>query len=180
MPQLNVETRFRWQLPLKGGETVAVRPIRPEDEPALLAFHTTLGERTVRLRYFSVLKLDTRIDHSRLARICLSDMHIDCVLVAERSDGSIIAVARLSRIEGTCDAEFAVVVSDAYQGKGLGTQLVGCLLEVAKMEKLRRVVAEILNENREMQHICRKLGFRLSAIELGDSTMSAVYAVPEA
>lgn len=177
-------TQYIWPGQLKSGLSVLIRPIRPEDEPLLVAFHGTLGERTVRMRYFSPLQLNTRIAHERLTRVCFNDYDRELALVAELrgADGkrSIVGIGRLSRVPGHNEAEFAAVVSDGYQGQGLGTQLVSHLLEIAKQEKLDRVVADILNENREMQHICRRLGFKLSSVEVGDSTLSAVYTVPVA
>jgi acetyltransferase len=175
-------TQYIWPGKLKSGASITIRPIRPEDEPLLVAFHETLSERTVRMRYFSPLQLNTRIAHERLTRVCFNDYDREMALVAELLDGvgkpHIIGIGRLSRVPGHNEAEFAALVSDLYQSQGLGTQLVSHLLEIAKQEKMDRVLADILNENREMQHICKRLGFKLSALEAGDSTLSAVYMVP--
>ncbi len=175
-------TQYIWHTALKEGAPFTIRPIRPEDEPLIVAFHGTLSERTVRMRYFSPLKLGTRISHERLTRVCFNDYDRELALVAELRDESgrrsIIGVGRLSRVPGQNEAEFAALVSDAFQGKGVGTKLVSKLLEIARTEKIGKVVADILNENREMQHICKRLGFTLSAVEAGDSTLSAVYVVP--
>jgi acetyltransferase len=54
-----------------------------------------------------------------------------------------------------------VLVSDRFQGRGLGTELVRRLIEVSRAEKIRRVIADILTDNRAMQRICQRLGFRL-------------------
>lgn len=177
MPALKFDPAGSWDAVLRDGEPIRVRAITPADEPLLVAFHQSLGERTVRMRYFSAFKLDTRISHERLARICMSDSHTDIVQVAQNAGGAIVAIARLSRIEGTNAAEFAILVRDAYQGKGIGTKMVARLLEIARAERIDKVVAEILNENREMQHICRRLGFTLSALDPCDSTLTAEYVV---
>jgi acetyltransferase len=58
---------------MKDGQTVTIRPIRPEDEPVMTDFHTKLSERTVYLRYFQPLKLSQRTAHERLTRICFND-----------------------------------------------------------------------------------------------------------
>ena len=70
-----------------------------------------------------------------------------------------MAHERLTRI---CvnEAEFAIVIGDLYQ-KGLGTELLARLLDVACEENLSRIVAEILPENLAMQSTCQKLGFDL-------------------
>jgi len=139
---------------------VLIRPIRPEDEPQMIQFHATLSERSVYLRYFHMMPLDTRIAHERLTRICFIDYDREMAIVAER-DRELVAVGRLTREHWSNEAEFAVLISDKFQGRGLGTELVKRLLEIARAEELDRVTAEILGENRQMIEICRQLGFRL-------------------
>ena len=139
---------------------VLIRPIRPEDEPMLARFHATLSERSVYLRYFHMIPLDTRIAHERLTRICFIDYDREIVLVAER-EGDILAVGRLTKAHHANEAEFALLTSDRFQGQGLGTELLKRLLEIARIEGLDRVTADILGENRQMIEICRLLGFRL-------------------
>jgi acetyltransferase len=159
-PTQYVET---WKL--KGGTAVTIRPIRPEDEPAMVGFHEGLSERSVYLRYFSPLKLQQRVAHSRLLRICFNDYDREIALVAEHSLGKgryeILGVARMSRLHASASAEFAVVVTDKNQNKGLGSELTKRLIHVAKSENVKHLVAYTLLENKEMQHMCRKLGFEV-------------------
>jgi acetyltransferase len=163
---------------MKNGEEILVRPIRPEDEPLLIKLHQVLSERTVYLRYFQPLRLSQRTAHDRLTRICYIDYDREMALVVEhkkKDDGTpeIIAIGRLSRLHGKDEAEMAVLVDDRFQHQGLGTELYRRLVEVARDEHLGSVVSTILSENREMQTICRKLGFQLeSSIE--DGTVQAV------
>jgi len=151
---------------LKGGTAVTIRPIRPEDEPAMVVFHEGLSERSVYLRYFSALKLQQRVAHSRLLRICFNDYDREVALVAERSLGKgkyeILGVGRMSRLHGSNDAEFAVLVTDKWQNKGLGTELTRQLIDIAKHEKLNRLLAYTLAENHDMQNMCKKLGFQVA------------------
>ena len=72
----------------------------------------------------------------------------------------IIAVARLNKVHGVNQAEVAVIVSDAYQGQGLGTQLLRSLLEIARREGLDRLVAAVLPQNRAMLQVFERLGFQ--------------------
>lgn len=153
------------------GTEIVIRPIRPEDEPEMIAFHGSLSERTVYQRYFSAVKLETRTDHDRLSRICFADYDRQMVLVAERA-GAIIGVARLVRIANSGCGEFAIVVADAYQRKGLGRLLTASLLDFARREKVIKVIADILPGNREMQDFCRLMGFSLRANAL-DNTVRA-------
>jgi acetyltransferase len=160
---------------LKEGTDAVLRPIRPEDEPELVRFHEKLSERTVYLRYLHHLKLDQRVAHQRLARISFIDYDREVVLVAEVPEAggrAIVGVGRLNRERDREEAEFALLLSDAYQGRGLGSALLGHLLKVGREEGLRTVTAEIAPENVAMQAVCRKLGFRLEA-EPGDATVRA-------
>jgi acetyltransferase len=149
------------------GAQVRVRPIRPEDEPLMVQFHASLSEQSVYMRYFHMMKLDQRTAHERLTRICFIDYDREMALVAERTDPKtgeceIMGVSRLSRHGAVAgEAEFSVLVSDRFQRRGLGTLLVGRLLEVGRAEGLRRIIAEILLDNHPMQRITERLGFRL-------------------
>ena len=151
---------------MKDGSGVVLRPIRPEDEPLMVKFHETLSEDSVRLRYFHPMKLDQRTTHERLTRVCFNDYDREMALVAERADpatatSEILGVARLSKVPGTSEAEFAVLVGDRWQNCGLGTQMLSMLIQVAKDEHLASLNADILPENTEMQRVCRKLGFKV-------------------
>jgi acetyltransferase len=166
---------------MKNGEEVLYRPIRPEDEPLLIKLHQALSERTVYLRYFQPLKLSQRTAHERLTRICFIDYDREMALVVEhtKADGSpeIIGIGRLSKLRGRNEAEMAVLIDDRFQYQGLGTELYRRLVEIARDEHVSKVVSTILSENREMQAICRKLGFQLHA-DLEDGTIQAVLNRP--
>lgn len=158
-----VQYAYPWQI---GDDTVNIRPIRPEDEPLIVQFHQTLSEESVYFRYFHLMKLSQRIAHERLTRICFIDYHREMALVAENinketGNNEIIAVGRLSKLHGVNVGEFAMLVSDNFQRQGLGTELLRRLLQVAKDEKLAKVKAEILPDNRAMQRVCEKVGFHL-------------------
>jgi len=151
---------------MKDGTEVTIRPIRPEDEPLMVRFHQTLSERSVYMRYFQVTQLSTRVAHERLVRICFIDYDREMALVAERNaveaaGREILGVGRLSKLHGRNDAEFAVLVSDLYQRRGLGAELMRRLIHIARDEKLERLTGNILPENREMQEMARKAGFQL-------------------
>jgi acetyltransferase len=158
------EYTHRWNL--VDGTPVTIRPIRPEDEPLMITFHKSLSEKTVHLRYFGFLGGDALIAHERLVRICFSDYDREIALVVETNQAAgderlIVAVARLIKAYGANEAEVAIVVSDDWQGKGLGTKLLSDLTAIGRAEGLDRIVGYILPENYAMQRICRKLGFTL-------------------
>ncbi|MDX2100588.1 MAG: bifunctional acetate--CoA ligase family protein/GNAT family N-acetyltransferase [Leptolyngbyaceae cyanobacterium bins.59] len=149
---------------LKDGRQVNLRPIRPEDEPLMVKFHQTLSMESVYLRYAHLVKLSQRIAHERLTRICFLDYDRQLALVADYKDPEtgeheILAVGRLEKLHGTNEAEFAMIVGDKWQCRGLGTELLRRLIQFAKDEKLDRVTADILSDNSAMQHVCKKLNF---------------------
>jgi len=159
-------TQYIKRMKLSDGTPVTLRPIRPEDEPAMGRFHATLSEQSVYYRYFSLLKLPQRIAHDRLTRICFNDYDREIALVVEYHDSTakrhdILGVGRLSKVRGAKDAEFALLVGDPWQHRGMGTALLGALVEVGRNEKLDRIIGYILSENRAMQRVCQKVGFEL-------------------
>ena len=157
--------QYMWDDEMQDGTPVLVRPIRPEDEPLMVKFHESLSKESIYMRYFHMMNLDRRTAHERLTRICFIDYDREMALVAEREnpetgEREILGVARLSSPGGVrSEAEFSILISDDFQQKGLGTLLLGRLLEVGREEGLQRITAEILFENRPMQHLSKKLGF---------------------
>jgi acetyltransferase len=151
---------------LKNGKHLTIRPILHQDEPLMIKFHETLSEQSVYLRYFQALKLSQRVTHERLMRRCFIDYNREMALVAEgkneQGEKEIFGVARLIKLHGRPDAEFAVLVSDQFQKQGLGAELMKRILDVARDEKVARVVADLLLENVGMQHLCEKFGFKLT------------------
>ncbi|MGB3632934.1 MAG: bifunctional acetate--CoA ligase family protein/GNAT family N-acetyltransferase [Rubrobacteraceae bacterium] len=160
-------TQYMWGEEIQDGTPVLVRPIRPEDEPLMVDFHESLSEESIYMRYFHMMNLDRRTAHERLTRICFIDYNREMALVAEREnpetgEREILGVARLSSPGGArSEAEFSVLISDAFQRQGLGTVLLERLLQVGREEGLRRITADILIDNRPMQHLSKKLGFEL-------------------
>jgi acetyltransferase len=75
-----------------------------------------------------------------------------------------MAVGRMAKISGTEDAQFAILVADAFQRRGLGAELVRRLLAVAQQEKIQHLRAEFLVENAATRRMCENLGFRLEKV----------------
>jgi acetyltransferase len=158
------------------GLDLAIRPIRPEDEPLVAVFHSHLSERTVVQRYFQPLQLNQRTAHERLTRICFIDYDREMALVAEdKAKNEIIGVVRVSRVHGTCSAEMALVVRDEFHHQGIGVELLRRAIAVAKAEKLGKMIATILVDNKEMQALCQKVGFEFKP--LGEKYVRAELAL---
>lgn len=149
---------------LEDGTPVTIRPIRPEDEPLMVNFHKSISEESVRFRYLSHVAIEERITHDRLAQMCFIDYDRAMALVVDKpaSDGEerqILGVGRMTRRVDTKDAEFAIVVSDAYQRLGIGSELLQRLVTIARAEGLQRLVAELLPDNHAMIKLTKELGF---------------------
>ena len=148
---------------MKDGSPVLIRPIRAEDEHLMYDFHASLSERTVAMRYLSAFGLDERVTHERLARMTHNDYDREIALVAEgEQDGrkSILGVARLSKLHGTEDeARFTMLVSDAFQGRGLGREMLQRILQVGRDEKIKQIIALMSPDNEVMQKLFREMGF---------------------
>jgi acetyltransferase len=156
---------------LREGAPVTIRPIRPDDEPLMIEFHRTLSEQSVHLRYFGALQLEHRIAHERLRRICFLDADREIALVVDhrrRDRHEILGVGRLSKLHGSDEAEFAIVVGDEWQGQGLGTRLLELLVQIGRAERIPRITGHILTENIVMQRVARKAGFHMQLTAAGD------------
>jgi acetyltransferase len=151
---------------LKDGTPLRIRPIRPEDEPLMVKFHGTLSEETVHLRYFGVSKLEKRVAHERLTRICFNDYDREIALVAirqnpETKEDEIIATGRLIKSYSGNEAQYAILISDQFQGQGLGTRLLSLLVDIGWQEGVSRIIGHILPENLAMRNVSRKVGFQI-------------------
>jgi GNAT superfamily N-acetyltransferase len=145
---------------LRDGETVTIRPIRPDDVSRLQAFHTRLSPDTIYLRYLGQHRVLTDAEARRLTGV---DYQARMALVATREhagDDSVLGVARYDVIETEPPyrAEAAIVVEDQYQGKGLGVLLVGHLVAYARTHGVHAFVAEISAENARMMDFIRRSG----------------------
>lgn len=144
------------------GTPTTIRPLRPEDEPLLIAFHETLSDRTVYQRFLQPLSFQQRVEHTRLSRICFIDYEREIALAAvDDSTGRMMGVSRLIKIPGSQAGEFNVIVSDAYQGRGVGSELVRRLIPIARDEKLNYLVSvPFLADNQMMMRLAQRLNMR--------------------
>ena len=144
---------------LKDGTEVTLRPIKPEDEPIELEFIRGLSTETSRFRFFQIIK---DLPHEALVRFCNIDYDREMAIIAETREGDRnleIGVSRLILEANKKRGEFAVVVADKYQGKGLGVKLVDMLIEFAKEKGIETIYGTVMAENLKMIRLCEKLGF---------------------
>jgi acetyltransferase len=145
------------------GLSIFVRPIRPEDAPLLINLFDTLSPTSIYYRFFGHLRA---LPHSMLVRFTQVDYDREIDLVAfdqgDKGEDRIIGVARLITDPDGKRAEFAILVGDPWQGKGVGARLLEISLGIAKNRGIETVWGTVLQENQGMLALGRKLGFKIS------------------
>ncbi|MGK7866107.1 bifunctional acetate--CoA ligase family protein/GNAT family N-acetyltransferase [Falsiroseomonas sp. E2-1-a20] len=147
-----------WQA--KSGETLTVRPIRPEDAEAHAEMFRRLAPEDVRWRFFSQLRELPAVQVARMTQIDY-DREMAFVAARRRADGTeeLLGVSRLIREADGTTGEFAVVVDRAMKGQGLGRHLMQRLFDWAGATGIKTIVGQILADNAPMLAFIRALGF---------------------
>jgi acetyltransferase len=160
----------------KTGIDIFVRPIRPEDAPLLVELFESLSPKSVYRRFFTPMK---RLPHSMLARFTQIDYDRHIALVAlsvSKSKESMLGVARVILERNQKEAEFSVIVSDPWQGKGIGAALLQRCLSIAKERGIEKVMGTVLAENTQMLALGKKLGFKINrVVGMGEYELSLVF-----
>jgi acetyltransferase len=144
----------------RSGTAFRLRPIRPEDEPGLVAMLERCDPEDVRLRFFAPVKT---FGHAFAARLTQIDYSREMAFVGFESDGGpdeILGVARLIADPDEETAEFGIMVRSDQKGRGLGYLLMNAILRHATRRGLKTVTGEVLAENRSMLAMAGALGFR--------------------
>ena len=141
------------------GTLVTIRPIRPEDREIERAFVSGLSSNSKYLRFFSAInELSPRL----LDQFTQVDFPREMALIATIQTDMVeqeIGVARFAQGSSQGTAEFAVVVADRWQGRGLGRELLRHLFRVAEEVGLTQIEGIVLRTNKKMLRLCRELGF---------------------
>ncbi|MBM3119252.1 MAG: GNAT family N-acetyltransferase [Chloroflexi bacterium] len=148
---------------LKDGSRLRIRPIRLEDAEAWVDFVSRLGLYTKYLRFHHVPK---KMGMEDALHFCTVDYKDSFALVAEifrECRWSIVAIGRYYRLPSRYTAEFALVVEDAYQGKGIGTKMMECLVNAARDNDITTFVGDVLVENDKMMAVLKDYGFQITS-----------------
>lgn len=136
-----------------------LRPIRPEDAPALEAFFAKLSPEDVRLRFFTAMRT---LPPTLLARLTQIDYDREMAfLLVDTKTGEFLGISRFAADPDNIRAEFAVSVRSDLKGHGLGRLLMQRLIAYAKQRGTGELVGEVLQENARMLALCRELGFSI-------------------
>jgi len=162
---------------LKNGQEVLLRPIKPEDEPLWLVMFQGFSEESIRYRFFQILK-DT--PHEVRVRYCNIDYDREIAIVAEMTKNTqrkILGVARVSIEPDGKSGEISFIVSDEWQGLGLGTKMVDYVLDIAKEKGVEDTYAIVLPDNSRALSLMKKIGFNFEY--LGDGTVRGTLNLKE-
>ncbi len=152
-------TRYVAPWRLSDGTEVILRPIRPEDEPMEAELLLTASPETLRGRFF---ENQTDITHEMLVRFTNIDYDREMAIVAELTVGKKKRIIGVGRLMGEADrgrGEFAVLVHDDFQGKGLGFKLTDTIIGIAQEKGLKEISGYIDSKNRRMLRVVSELGF---------------------
>jgi len=156
---------------LRDGRSFLMRPVRPEDAPALVSAFEKLSPEDVRFRFFAPKK---ELSADMTARLTQIDYDREMALVlSERSvppgRAEIYGVVRIVADPNNEEAEYAIVVRTDMKGQGLGYFLMHKIIAYARARGIKRLIGDVLRENEAMLKMCREFGFAIHAVpEEGD------------
>jgi len=147
----------QWQL--ADGTDITIRPIRPEDADLVKRFVHELSEES---KYFRFMNSVQELTENMLARLTQLDYSREMALLAvtrEKGEEVELGVARYAINPDGDTCEFALVVADNMQGKGLGQKLMVSLMEAARLKGLKAIEGEVLGNNHNMLKLMNRMGF---------------------
>ncbi|MBU1568132.1 MAG: bifunctional acetate--CoA ligase family protein/GNAT family N-acetyltransferase [Proteobacteria bacterium] len=145
------------------GRRIFIRPVKPEDAPLFTALFKVLSPASIHYRFFGQLK---ELQPEMLARFTQIDYDREVALVAIDEDSQTNGLLGTARIIGDSDGktgEFAVLVGDPWQGKGIGSYLLEKCLSIAKQQGFQTVYGIVMTDNRSMLTLGKKLGFDIKS-----------------
>ncbi len=141
------------------GETLHMRPIRPEDAEELVHFHLNLSSGSIYRRYFS---FHPELSEREVEHLTTVD-YVDRLAFIVENEHRLVAVGRYDRIPGTTEAEVAFLVTDEFQNHGLGLLLLKHLADAARQRGITIFTAETQADNRGMLGVFKDSGFPVTS-----------------
>ena len=155
--------QYKKAVVLADGTPIFLRPIKPTDDALMVELFNSLSRETIHLRFFSTLKYMPKEQLEKFTHIDYDKQMAIVALVKENGRERMVAVGRYTLLEEERDAaEFAIVVQDSHQGRGIGTEVLHHLAHVAKLQDVRVIVGYIMNENTRMFAVLRRSGLKMS------------------
>lgn len=148
---------------LNDGPEITIRPIRPDDAGIEGDFVRDLSPASKRNRFLAAVR---ELTPRAIERFTQPVYPHEQALIATLREGGVekeVGVARYAAEAGSTNAEFAIVIADAWQGKGLGTRMMQALFEAAAQAGMRHMEGVVLHDNRNMLQMVKDLGFRVES-----------------
>jgi acetyltransferase len=170
-PMHLIISSYPWQYETRGetvdGQPFFIRPIRPSDADLLIEHFHSLSSQSRYMRFFSPLK---ELSRDMLIKLTQIDYDREIALVAlmgKNDSQTMVGVSRIIVFPDQTQAEFAIAVSDQWQGKGIGSSLLTQCLKAARQMGIHRVMGVVLSENTQMLKLGKKLGFSIHRVPGG-------------
>jgi acetyltransferase len=144
---------------LRDRGTVQMRPVRPEDEPAVIELFDHMSPDDLRLRFFAPIR---HLSHALAARLTQIDYDREMALLALQN-GVAVGIAHFYTDPDRQRAEYAIAVRTDQKGRGIGYLLLTHLIDIARQWGIGELVGEVLRENERMLQMCHTLGFRVTS-----------------
>lgn len=162
----SVKKRYTTQQTLDKGLSVTFRPIECTDQVEFKEFFKTLSPASVHFRFLEIIK---DLSNEAIEKYCNLDYNQEIAIVAlPKDEAKIIAVARLMLSLKQKRGEFALVIADAWQGLGLGTELLAYLIKIAKDYQLEQLYCTVSSDNQKMIKLGEKFGLKVKSTD-GDT-----------
>ncbi len=159
---------------LADGRRFQLRPVRPEDEPALQAAFAKLSPEEIHLRFMYFIKT---LGHAAAARFTQLDYDREMALVLARQDEDgvteLYGVVRLVADPDKERAEFAIIIGSILTGMGLGSLLMRRIIDYARSQGIKEIYGDVLRENTAMLNLSRAFGFTVQ-MDLDDTSLMHV------
>ncbi len=164
--------KYTYNYTMRDGTDVLIRPIKAEDEPLERDMFSYFSRETQYFRFMGYIKDTT---HDMIVKFTNIDYDREMALVAEiNRDGrrKMIGVVRIVNDIGNEATEYAIVVADPWQGKGLGSELTNRIMDIAKDRGIKKVYANVLKSNTTMLEMFKSRNFKIDVL---DSTTYRVW-----
>jgi len=157
---------------LKDGQELVLRPIKPEDEPMWMELLGSCSKESIYSRFRYNFHFDS---HEVATQFCYIDYAREIAIVAEVEENGVKKLVGVGRLISDLDhesVEYAILITDAWQKKELGTIITDYCVEIAKQWNVKRIAAETTKDNQAMISVFKKLGFKVNFNE--DTTVTVI------
>jgi acetyltransferase len=162
----SMKEKYTTQRTLDSGVSITFRPIKCTDHAEFNEFFKALSPASMHFRFLEIIK---DVSNEAVEKYCDLDFNQEMAIVAlPKGEGKIIAVARLILTLKDKRGEFALVIADAWQGLGLGTELLAYLIKIARDYQLEELYCVLSSDNVRMIGLAEKFGLKVKSTD-GDT-----------